>query len=536
MKPNMLKKSLPIIILLPIFYLFQINRLQTFEEAQSFELSPSCQFGLFEPFEVDSTLLNDLKGFSYKLDSNFTALNKILFKQDYYTEYGILTFRGGPFRDGASRGILKGRPSTINKDWVFSTKRDTLKDKKDKVWGGGAGWTGQPSIVLWPAYMLQNFDSLHQKYKTKKNFKEVIIGSLSRQIYFIDLESGKASRTSIPTKNPIKGSVSIRPGAIPLLFTGQGIPLKTSCGMMIFNLNNHELLLYRSGSSSFAPRGWTAFDSSPLVDEDNNTLFWPGENGLIYQQKLDFSRPDSIPLPNRFKYKLEKSRRYGIESSMAACRNLGYITDNDGNLLCIDLQTFKVVWTFFNLDDTDASPVVEEKYGKPYVYTGNEVDIQGDSGFTYIRKFDGLNGHVEWENKFKCFSIRGESPVNGGMLATPLLGKNKANDLLIVSLAHYPRKYKGELIALNRNTGEIVFRFRLKSFSWSSPIDLYDEEGNMYIFTADSDGNVYLIDGSDGTLIDSKFLGVSFDASPASWDNKVVLAGRGNQIFCFSIE
>ena len=103
-------------------------------------------------------------------------------------------------------------------------------------------------------------------------------------------------------------------------------------------------------------------------------------------------------------------------------------------------------------------------------------------------------------------------------------------------MAHYPKKYEGEIIALNKKTGKIVYRYSLKSFSWSSPLDLYDEFGNMYIFTADSDGYVYLIDGSNGKLLDSRIMSVNFEASPVAWDNKIVLAGRGNKIFCFSIE
>ena len=530
----MLKKSLLILLLLPVLYIFQIRTIQIFEEAADFELSSNSQFGLFEPFEIPE-IPNDLNT-SYELDSQFAVKNKILLNQAYYSDFGILTFRGGPHRDFAAKGNIKYKPTKIVNEWVFYTQRDTSKGYKNRSWGGGAGWTGQASIVQWPDSMKQKFKYLDAKYKKQSEFKEVIIGSLAKQVYFIDLESGKASRKSIATTNPIKGSVSIRPGEIPLLFVGQGIPVKGNCAMMIFDLNNHKTLLHRTGKEIFAPRGWTAFDSSPLVDEENNTLYSPGENGLIYQQMLDFSRADSIPKPNRFKYKTDKSRRYGIESSMAVCRNLAYVTDNDGNLICVDLQKNKPVWSYFVDDDTDASVVIEEEYGKPFVYTGNEVDLQGNSGYSYFRKFDGFNGHIEWERKFKCYSERGKNPVNGGMLATPLLGKHKAKDLIIISMAHYPKKYEGEIIALNKKTGKIVYRYSLKSFSWSSPLDLYDEFGNMYIFTADSDGYVYLIDGSNGKLLDSRIMSVNFEASPVAWDNKIVLAGRGNKIFCFSIE
>jgi outer membrane protein assembly factor BamB len=528
----MLKKGIPIIFLLPFVFLFHPdNDTEESSHLADFEIKSSFQYGFFEAFEVgfDSNI-------NYVYEKVFTTEKEILFGNDYFDSMGICTFRGGAKRDRPSRGLIGKHPGKIRRQWTFKTATDTTKDYSNKSWGGGAGWTGQAAIVEWPRKMRSAFDSMYPVFKKKKAFREVIQASLAKEVYFIDLDSGKPSRPSLPTTNPIKGSVSVYPGEIPLLFVGQGIPLRGACAMMIYNLNDHRRLLYYSGRDAFAPRGWTAFDSSPLVDEENNLLIWPGENGVIYQQGIDFSEKDSNPLRNKFTYHLKSNKRYGMESSMAVCRNLGYICDNDGNLVCIELNQMKVAWSFFNTDDTDASPVVEEEFGRPVVYVGNEVDFQGDSGSCFFRKLDGIAGKLIWEKKFNCYSIRGEHPVNGGMLATPLLGKNKAKDIILISLAHYPKKYKGELIALHKKTGDILYRYRLKSFSWSSPIDLYDSEGNMYIFTACADGYVYLIDGSNGALIDSQKLNVSFDASPVAWDNKVVLAGRGNQIFCFSIE
>ena len=40
----------------------------------------------------------------------------------------------------------------------------------------------------------------------------------------------------------------------------------------------------------------------------------------------------------------------------------------------------------------------------------------------------------------------------------------------------------------------------MSDYTWSSPIALYDKDGNGYVIVCDSTGNMYMIDGLTGEL------------------------------------
>src|SRR6185295_15449875 len=174
--------------------------------------------------------------------------------------------------------------------------------------------------------------------------------------------------------------------------------------------------------------------------------------------------------------------------------------------------------------------------GVPFLYTGNEVDKQGKKGFSWLKKINGNTGETVWERKFACLTVLGEHPVNGGMLSTPVIGKMKGSGKIIFSLSRYNGLNKGLLIALDQMTGETRYEIALDNYAWSSPVDLYDKDGNMYIFLADSGGVAMLFDGENGTLIHKLKLADLFEASPVAFDNMIVIPSRPNKIFCLEIK
>ena len=220
---------------------------------------------------------------------------------------------------------------------------------------------------------------------------------------------------------------------------------------------------------------------------------------------------------------------------MAAFSNLLYFADNDGNLQAVDVATLQPVWFHHNHDDTDATLVLDIPDSIPYLYTGSEVDLQGNKGFTYLKKINGLNGTTVWARKYPCFSIRGAHPVNGGMLSTPVSGKQAARHLLVASISRYGSIDKGLLVAINKETGEECWKRELDHYAWSSPLDIYDREGNMYIFLADSRGHVMLIDGATGDLMFQKKIADLFEASPVAFNNQIIIASRPRKVFCLEV-
>ncbi|HRI78203.1 MAG TPA: hypothetical protein PLR06_01605, partial [Cyclobacteriaceae bacterium] len=241
---------------------------------------------------------------------------------------GITTFRGGPFRDRASVGLLEKRPDSMVVRWATRTK-------PTGSWGGGAGWTGQPVVVQWPDSLLLKMN-VAEEFKVKNLFTEVIVGSLDGHIYFLDLSTGLHSRNPIDIKNPIKGSVAVDPRGLPILYAGQGINVEKEFGFRIFSLMDQRLLHFINGRDPFALRKWAAFDGAALINPKNDRMILGGENGLIYNVKLN-TRLDSAsrcmvvaPQELKYHYSTGPAHQQGIENSVAAFQNKIYFAVDDG--------------------------------------------------------------------------------------------------------------------------------------------------------------------------------------------------------------
>lgn len=475
----------------------------------------------------DNTILENYKR---KDEVKFPSYNK------YNEIKGITTFRGNNYRNSASYGYA-----------------DVTEEKLEKIWNvkigyldswTGVGWNGQPAIVNWDGNLRKKMN-LYQDKKNKDNLKEVIYGTLDGKIYFLDLDDGSYTRDPINVGIPIKGSVTVDPRGYPLLYSGQGIDVvngkRVSIGFRIFSLIDQKMLYFINGIDSTSHRLWGAFDSTPLIHKETDTLFECGENGFLYSIKLNTNydidngkisiEPDVI----KYRYTSPVNRRLGIESSIAAYKNYGYFVDNSGTFTCIDLNTLTPVWIRNVTDDTDSTAAIEDLgSGNVFIYTANEVDIQGQGGYSYIRKINALSGELIWEKKYKCAY---NPDIAGGALASPVIGKNNISNLVIYTLAKTDNKQNGgKLIAFNKETGEEVWVLDMDFYSWSSPVDIYTKDGKCYIIQCDSGGNMFLIEGATGKVLDQIPLYANVEGSPAVYEDIIVVGTRGQQIWGIKIK
>lgn len=482
-------------------------------------------------FELMPEIGSDL---NYEKIGDYSFLSNILFKDNYSDLEGILTFRGNNLRNSATYGISSIKEKKLNIKWKYTTSSSS--------WGGGAGWTGQPSIVRWPNELKKKMN-IYEEFKKEDNFTEVIYSSLDGNIYFLDLNSGKASREEINVGNPIKGSLSIDSRGIPLLYTGEGVNESGITGFNIYSLIDGSNLYEINGYDSDALRGWSAFDSSPLVYSEGDIVIEGGENGLLYVIKLntEYNKEEGIISinPEVFKYRYyvgDDYGRLGIENSVAIYANLLYFADNSGDIQCIDLREMEPKWIFPGGDDIDASITIESEEGVPFIYIGNEVDHQGESGISTIRKINGLTGEEVWKKEFSCQSVVGADAINGGVLSTNVIGKNNISDLVIFSVARYNGFNSGSIIAMNKKNGDIVWERKIDNYMWSSPVDFYDKNGNGYIIQCDSIGNMYLLDGENGEILNKLKLDSNIEASPAIFEDTIVVATRDGNIYGIEVK
>lgn len=490
-----------------------------------------------QEWEVQDLDVATIENLEYRIidPENLDESEELLFTDDYNSKAGVFCFRGNAQRNAPTRGTLNAKPSKVRVDWVFTTATDN-RNTEFGSWAGGSGWTGQPLVVKWPKEVKHKLFDLAQEHISDDNFKEVTVGSLCGNIYFLDWKTGLPTRQHMTISNPIKGTVSLDPRMNGLLYVGQGIPNGERFGSYVFDLFTGKEIYFRNGLDPDARRDWGAFDSNPLIDSKTGRWIQPAENGQIYVAKVD--QDQTIYKPAKFNYIHTTHPDFGLEASFGAWNNLGYFGDNVGNVFCLNLMNMKPVWWIDNYDDTDASMVIDIQEDKhPFLYVGNEVDKQGPEGLAHIRKIDGLTGKELWSIERSCRGTAVGGRVNsGGVLASVLPGKNKASDLVYGIFSRVNGTMAGEFVAINKKTGKEAFVIKMDFYSWASPIDLYDKEGNCYIFFTDVYGNIYLIDGLTGDIIYKERMDCVWESSPVAWGNRIVVGSRGNKIYSFIVE
>jgi len=472
--------------------------------------------------------------FSWRIYKNNAKLNDYVREEPIYFslkgQYArrpmITAFRGGPFHDRPAYGRPEVRQQKLKAVWSVNI------GATDK-WTG-VGWNGQPAIVQWDEE-LKRLMNLKLEKKIKKDFKEVIYGTMDGNIYFLDLDDGSQSRPPIRTDTVIKGSVAVDPRGYPLLTVGPGITGSGSAGFRIYSLINQEMLFALPWHDPLAPLGWGANDSTGLINPDGDTFIQCGENGMIYFGKLNtqFDRLAGTlslsPEIVKFTYSNPWGRKPGFESAPAAYGNLLFTADNGGVLLCLDINTLRPIWLRDITDDTDASLVLDiEEDGRPFLYTACEVDRQGPGGYSYMRKINALTGALVWEHKIKCAY---DADVNGGALSTPAIGRGRINDLVIFNISKVHNTMAGQMLAFKKSDGELVWALDLPSYGWSSPTLTYAQDGQPHLIQCDSDGMMHLIDPQTGVIKDSLLLNGNVEGSPVIFDDMIVVGTRGMKIY-----
>ena len=478
-----------------------------------------------------------LRGFQRELlaDAGVPRAEAQTFPEPYSLHEGVFTFRGGPARTGGAFGVIPRDPHTLAIAWQVRT------GEGHAPWFGGAGWTGQPALVRWPAVVRHSMKALGP-LRQKDGLVEVIQGSLDGAVHFLDLETGRRTRPALQTGNPIKGSVSLDPRGYPLLFVGQGIPQGRPIGLRVFELIDHREVFFLPGGDRAAPRReWGAFDSSGLLNRATDSYLVGGENGLIYLMTLN-TRFDPLavtltvsPELARYRYRSAHQQHFGVENSLTVFENVAFFADNGGTLQAVDLRTMTPRWTFEAGDDTDATLALDFDDGAPRLYTGSEVDKTGPRGRSFLRKLDAATGTLLWERAYRCQASRAPKKNDAGVFATPTVGTGEVQDLVFFVLARCPGPDDGALVALDKRTGEERWTFHLPRYSWSTPTLLTDEDGRTFLLHAGIGGVVRLLEARTGREVASLTLTGDVEASPAVFNGRAVLATRGNRIYGIDI-
>lgn len=506
----------------------------------------------YPDFAIDNTFASglDMKSWIFRINTPLKQYtprkkDKISFgsSEEYSELEGVTTFRGNNYRDSASFGTRTVSQKKLEIVW----EKDGLGaiSAHNSYWPG-TGWTGQPLLVHWPENT-RKMMNINGEMKSK-DLVEVIYPALDGNIYFLDLETGKPTREKIQVGYPIKGTGMIDPRGYPVLYTGMGINENsgkfTEYKFRIINLLNQKELYSIFGRDEVAFRGWGANDASALLDRKTDTLLNVGENGLVYRVKLNTKFDKSAgtlsiaPQLTKYRYRSPFNDEQGIENSPAIYKNYMYFCDNGGTLQCLDLNTMKPVWIYDAKDDTDASIVIEETKEGVFLYTANQVDKRGENGKAAvadcnIRKLNALTGELIWQKNYQCVY---NYYINGGALGTPVIGKDDISNMVIFNICFTGSNSDGTMVALDKKTGEEIWKKKLTSYSWCSPLDFKSSDGKTYMVYSDFAGFMHLVDPMNGKTLDSVSLQGNVESSPAIYNDTIVVGSYARKIFGIKVK
>lgn len=460
--------------------------------------------------------------------------------QMYSELEGVTTFRGNNYRTAPSWGKADVKEKKLEIVWTHDIG---AVSGVGSYWPG-AGWTGQPLLAHWSPDV-RKIMNINSDLKDK-DLVEVIYPVFDGHIYFLDMETGKESRPRINLGFTVKGTGMVDPRGYPLFYTGQGLNendgRKGAFKYRIYDLIHQKEIFSMPGNDPVAFRPWGANDSSALLNRYTDTLLDCGENGLVYKAKLNtkFDKKAGTisinPSITKYRYKSSYSPEQGIENSPAVYRNLMYFADNGGTIQCLDINKLEPVWIFKSGDDTDSSITIEETDEGVFLYTANEVDKRGKSGARAncnVRKLNALTGELVWQKDYSCVY---QNYINGGALATPVIGKNDISDIVIFNIALTGSTSDGTLVALDKKTGKEVWKRQLDAYSWSSPVDFMSKDGKTYMLLCDFKGNMHLVDPKTGEDLDKISVGGNVEASPSVYNDMAVVGTYAKKIYGVKIK
>ena len=501
----------------------------------------------FSPYHTEETdpdlfmkdLAINVQGETLPKDQAYSAAEPIdfLYGDDYTTMEGVITFRSNNFRDGGTYGYADIQEGKFGDSWYVPTGTLTYGGE---TWSGN-GWVGQPLIVRWPRET-KAIMNMYDWAKEDDSLVEVIYASMDGNIYFLDLNTGKKTRDTLSVGFTFKGAGALDPRGYPILYVGAGYDsAKGTSRVFIISLIDFKTLYTFGNNDPFSLRGALSyFDGSPLVDAETDQLIYPGENGILYIIKLnteydmEAATINIHPVTVKWHYYGTRTSLYhywvGMEDSPVIWRSHLIVADNGGRLMCIDLNTLELDWVQDILDDSNGSPVLSIEDGHPYIYISTSFHLGWRSSTTApipIFKIDAENGEILWHKDYMCYTEKG---VSGGVQSTIALGKNDLEGYIYVTVAKTDRNSNGILVCLDRETGEVVWEHHA-FYTWSSPILVYNEAGKGWLVYCNYGSNMYLMDPLTGEVLDTFALGGGVEASPAAFDNTVVVGTRQCKIW-----
>ena len=491
---------------------------------------------------------------------------------DYITQtsFGVTTFRGNAFRQNAAVGTVVN-PTSLSLEWTVEAGSAAGSSRNYY----GVGWTGQPAIVRWPADIRRSMN-INDENKEQKYLTEAIVAGLDGKIYFLDLLDGAATRDAINFGYPMRSTPSIHPLGYPMMTFGQYARKMKSgttnnIGLYYYSLVDQKKLRMIDGLDRKLKRPYSdnasgAFDTSALIDRSTKTLVAIGTNGVLYTEtldmriykenmKLEFKDPsETVTMMSHTKG--QKESLVAVESSLAMYGSYAYYADMEGILRCVDTTTMTTAWAVDTGDTVRAAIALDLVEGEStntlWLYTANLVNNGRSKGNVTIRRFNAMTGEEDWAFAIHCADgkkkdVTFNSTVIPGAMASPVIGQQGLGDLVYFTLSSVSATgakmlnddaaMAGVIIALDKETGDVVWHRSMDTYCYSSPVAVYDQGGKGWIIQACANGTIYLLDGLSGETVNTLAVNGVIEGSPAVYGDMMVIGTTGkNTSYIYGIK
>lgn len=423
---------------------------------------------------------------------------------------GLLQFRGNPSHTWYGEGPVPFNPSIA---WTFEIGCGLSTVGGETTSWCGSGWTGQP--VVW---------------ERPDGVTELIVGAYDRAVHFLDASTGLPTRPEFPTNDINKGSVTLDPDGFPIIYFGsrddriRAVALDRATPTQLWAFNTPPNFIWNND-----------WDGNPTIIDD--LLFEGGENGIFYVWKLNRGYDDQglVTVDPQMVFSMPSydddliarvGRNVSIENSVAIYEGTVYFSNSGGRVLGLDLTNIDageapVVFDYWVGDDVDASIVIDAD-GMLYVAAELEKFRARSTELGQLIKLDPTaDDPFVWGVPVPPRL----SGADGGLWATPALG-----DGVI-----YASTDPGELLAVDTDTGEVLWRDEIGPHAWSSPV-LVDNTLVVSV-NCEEGGGLRAYDVSDPAsgkpLWQLDLLSGCIESTPAIWKGGIYVASRDGNFYAF---
>lgn len=421
---------------------------------------------------------------------------------------GLLTFRGSPLRSYHGQGPVPTAPKVL---WSYPGAAggmcsESTVGEEVKTWCG-SGWTGQPAVF------------------ERDGRTWVVFGAYDRKIHFVDYATGADIIPPFETGDIIKGSVTVDPDGLPLLYAGSR---DNRLRVIAFD-RPAPTELWSLGADAVSPVMWNDdWDGSPLVLEDY--LYEGGENSQFHVVKLNrttgadglvqvapqlvFNAPG---WDNELLGALNaRQNDVSIENSVSFRDGVVYFANSGGLVQGWDVSGLAAgtaptrVFRYWTGDDVDASVVVDGD-GFLYVAVENERGNARAAEVGQLLKLDPSRpgDPLVW-------SVRDPD----GFWTTPAL-----HDDVVIAASD-----GGTVYGVDRESGAVRWTFMLPPPTWQSAVVVDDT-----LIQGDCEGGLHAYDVSDTTEAPPRLWTVQLEgcieSTPAVWKGRLFVGTRGGRFY-----